>query len=133
MYVYILRCSNGRYYIGSTSDIARRLREHAIGKNKSTKHLLPVELVFYQKYPSLFIARKTEYWLKKQKDRTLMSKLFRKNIFIKSSNNNAIEAEGPPVLHRSEITIKNTLTRKVGVFFKPALISAKAYHLSTVS
>ncbi len=77
MYVYILRCNNGRYYIGSTPDIERRFQEHNIGKNKSTKHLRPVELIFYQKYPNLTIARKVEYWLKRQKDKSLIEQIIK--------------------------------------------------------
>ncbi len=77
MYVYILRCNNGRYYIGSTPDIERRFQEHSIGKNQSTKYLRPVELIFYQKYPNLTIARKVENWLKRQKDKSLTEQIIK--------------------------------------------------------
>ena len=30
-YVYMLRCGDGSLYTGSTTDVARRLREHQIG------------------------------------------------------------------------------------------------------
>ncbi len=40
--VYILKCSNGRFYVGSTNSIERRLEEHKRGKSKSTRNLLPI-------------------------------------------------------------------------------------------
>ena len=44
-YVYILRCGDGSLYTGWTSDVARRLAEHAAGKaSRYTRSRLPVEL-----------------------------------------------------------------------------------------
>jgi putative endonuclease len=38
-FVYVLRSQiTGRLYIGSTSDVKRRLDEHNAGLNRSTKH-----------------------------------------------------------------------------------------------
>jgi len=46
-HVYILRCSDGSYYVGSTRDLQRRLEEHASGTGAAyTRKRLPVELVF---------------------------------------------------------------------------------------
>ncbi len=43
--MYILKCSDGSYYTGSTNDIDRRLREHEYGKGANyTSKRLPVEL-----------------------------------------------------------------------------------------
>lgn len=33
-YIYILECSNGAYYTGYTTDLARRYEEHVKGSNK---------------------------------------------------------------------------------------------------
>jgi len=55
-YLYILRCRNERFYIGSTNDLERRLAEHQAGLSRYTSNLLPVELVFSQKYDSLVKA-----------------------------------------------------------------------------
>lgn len=33
-YLYILECKNGAYYIGYTTDLLRRYREHAAGSAK---------------------------------------------------------------------------------------------------
>ena len=50
-YMYILLCSNGLYYTGSTKDLDRRLAQHQSGEgaNFTRKHL-PVELVYYEEF-----------------------------------------------------------------------------------
>ena len=71
-FVYILQCANGRYYIGSTNDIQRRLAEHRSRKTKSLRHLLPVELIFKQEFPTSREARAAERKLKKFKTGVLL-------------------------------------------------------------
>jgi len=49
--MYILRCRDGSYYVGSTRDLDRRLEQHAAGAVESyTSSRLPVELVFAEEY-----------------------------------------------------------------------------------
>ena len=75
-YVYILQSVvNSRYYIGSTIDLKRRIREHNDGKSKYTKFTKPFELVFSQHYPSIEIARRIEHKLKKFKSRAIVEKI----------------------------------------------------------
>jgi putative endonuclease len=77
-YLYILQSErNGRYYIGSTSDIARRLVEHNAGKTKSLKYLLPVKLVFSQQYQTPAEAQEMEKRLKKLKSRRIVDRIVR--------------------------------------------------------
>ena len=59
-YVYILRCRDGHYYYGSTSDLAQRLADHRAGRVRSTRPRLPVELVYYEAHPTLSQARQRE-------------------------------------------------------------------------
>ena len=73
--VYILQCGNGRYYTGSTDNVTRRFSEHASGLVKSTRNLLPVRLVFFQKCQSLTHARTLEYKIKKKKSRIYIERL----------------------------------------------------------
>lgn len=73
--VYILLCSNGRYYIGSTQDIERRLFEHEAGRVTSTKHLRPVQLAHFQPYATAKEARQIEYKIKQQKSRGLIERI----------------------------------------------------------
>jgi putative endonuclease len=50
-FVYILRCADGTYYVGSTKNLERQFVEHASGEGaKYTSTRLPVELVFAEEY-----------------------------------------------------------------------------------
>ena len=53
-YVYILYCSDGSYYTGSTINLTRRIQEHenGIGAN-FTRKKLPIELVYCEQYPQI--------------------------------------------------------------------------------
>ena len=71
-YLYILRSEKtGRYYIGSTSDPIRRLEEHNNGLVKSTRSKGPWIRVALIEFSSPNIARKAEYYLKRQKRRSV--------------------------------------------------------------
>jgi len=66
-YFYILRCSDNSLYCGQTNNLQRRINEHNFDKNKSAKYLRakkPVELVYFEKYPTLKEAMKREYEVK---------------------------------------------------------------------
>jgi putative endonuclease len=56
-WVYIVRCSNGAYYTGSTRDLELRLWQHkqGFGSNFTRKHG-PVELVFAEASDSVDTA-----------------------------------------------------------------------------
>jgi predicted GIY-YIG superfamily endonuclease len=67
--VYILRGSAGRYYIGSTENLARRLAEHNRGNNHTTRRLGPkLELVISKTVDSVMEARQIELALKRKKN-----------------------------------------------------------------
>lgn len=54
-YVYMLRCSDGSYYVGHTDNIEKRLFEHQNSEMKCyTSTRLPVELVFVDATSSRF-------------------------------------------------------------------------------
>lgn len=53
-FVYILRCSDNSYYVGSTRDLERRLWEHGTGVGaRFTRSRRPVTLVFAEEYPRI--------------------------------------------------------------------------------
>ena len=79
-YVYILKCSDGSYYTGSTKDIDLRLQEHKAGEGAIyTKKRLPVELVYYEVYDRIDDAfhreKQLQGWSRKKKE-ALMNKDF---------------------------------------------------------
>ena len=50
-WMYILECSDGTYYVGSTKDLEYRVSEHQSGKGaKYTSRRLPVKLVYSEEY-----------------------------------------------------------------------------------
>ena len=53
-YVYILRLTDNSIYVGYSSDVRKRLRNHYVGGVSSTKNLRPVTLIFY----SAFLTQK---------------------------------------------------------------------------
>ena len=81
VYVYILRSQkSGRYYVGSTIDVIRRLKEHQSGKVYATQKLTPLELVFRQQFVNLKTARQVESRIKKLKSRNIIEKIIREGI-----------------------------------------------------
>jgi putative endonuclease len=75
-FVYILKSNkNGTYYIGSTENINNRYEEHCNARVTATKYLLPIEIVFYKKYPTIKEARQIEYKLKKFKSRKIIERI----------------------------------------------------------
>jgi putative endonuclease len=68
-WVYILRGSCGRHYIGSTENLERRLSEHRRGKVHSTRRFgQPLELVASKEMPNTELARALERELKAKKN-----------------------------------------------------------------
>jgi predicted GIY-YIG superfamily endonuclease len=53
-FVYMLCCSDDSFYIGSTSDLPKRISEHELGVivNSYTHSRRPVQLVWAQEFPS---------------------------------------------------------------------------------
>ena len=76
-YVYILEMNNGKYYIWSTKNIENRLDEHHRWESKSTKHNLPIKLLYYKKYTTIVEAIHMETKLKKQKSRKMIEKFMK--------------------------------------------------------
>ena len=64
-YVYILRSKkDGNGYIGSTTDLQKRLTQHNDGPVISTRARVPFELVYYEAYKAERDARLRESRLK---------------------------------------------------------------------
>ena len=64
--VYILRCGDGSLYTGWTSDLERRLTQHAAGKaSRYTRARLPIELAASFPAPDASAARRREAQIKR--------------------------------------------------------------------
>ena len=74
-FVYILKDSNDAIYVGSTDNLARRLRQHALGHTQTTRNLDNPLLVLSQEYDSLIQARKIERRIKALKRRDYIDRM----------------------------------------------------------
>ncbi len=76
-HLYILQNDAGRFYVGSTENLEKRVQHHEGGHTPSTKRLGKVRLVFAQEYSTLTEARKIERWLKKMKRRDYVEQIIK--------------------------------------------------------
>ncbi|WP_348002464.1 GIY-YIG nuclease family protein [Pseudolysinimonas sp.] len=72
-HVYLLKCADGTYYVGSTWDLERRLWQHSMDSETAyTAKRLPVELVFAQEYDRVDEAwereRQIHGWSRRKKE-----------------------------------------------------------------
>lgn len=78
-FVYVLRSLKDlKFYIGSTSDLARRLQDHNAGRNNSTKHRRPFELVYHETYDNEEDAVRREFQIKRYRGGEAFKKLIDK-------------------------------------------------------
>ena len=90
-FVYILRCSDGTYYVGQTDDIEKRIAAH---RSKAyscyTAKRLPIEVVFCQqcfsRTDAFTLEKKIKSWSRKKKEALISGdwesvKLFAKKKF----------------------------------------------------
>ena len=71
--MYILECSNGQYYTGSTKDLGKRLAQHQAGEGANfTKKHLPVKLVYYEEFQRIdeafYREKQVQGWSRKKKE-----------------------------------------------------------------
>jgi len=79
MFVYVLESlRTGRYYVGSTSDLAKRLGEHNTPESNPsrwTRNRGPWKLVFSKEFSSATEAFRAEKFVKRMKSRAYIEKL----------------------------------------------------------
>ena len=72
-FMYILECSDGSYYTGSTKYLAKRFMQHSRGEGANhTKKRLPVKLVYVEEYDRIDTAfyreKQVQGWSRKKKE-----------------------------------------------------------------
>ena len=69
-WLYILKNeATGRYYIGSTNNLDRRLKQHKSGSTRTTRVLKTHNLVYTENYDNILEARFREKKLKSYKSK----------------------------------------------------------------
>ncbi len=81
-YTYIVRCNDGTYYTGWTTDLQKRIDTHNKGKGaKYTRCRLPVKLIYWEWKENKGQAQSREAYIKKlsrQKKEKLIKEFQRK-------------------------------------------------------
>jgi len=72
-FMYILKCSDGSYYTGSTKYLELRLAEHEAGLGANyTRKRLPVKLVYVEEYDRIddafFREKQVQGWSRRKKE-----------------------------------------------------------------
>lgn len=72
-WMYILKCVNGAYYVGSTNNLELRLNQHENGEGYNyTRKKLPVKLVYYEEYgridDAFYREKQVQGWSRKKKE-----------------------------------------------------------------
>ncbi len=74
MYVYIVKCFDGKYYTGVTNNFENRVSEHNSGLNPKcyTYNRRPVQLVFAQAFPTprdaIMAEKQIKGWRREKKE-----------------------------------------------------------------
>jgi putative endonuclease len=77
-YVYVLLSQKDhKFYIGFTSDLKRRLKEHTDGKSPSTKSRRPLMLLYYEAHLSKDDAMRRENYFKTTKGKATLKLMLR--------------------------------------------------------
>ncbi len=71
-YMYILECSDGTFYTGSTKHLLLRVQQHQEGRGANhTKHRLPVRLLYYEEFQRIDTAfyreKQVQRWSRRKK------------------------------------------------------------------
>lgn len=78
--MYILKNEEtDRYYIGSTNNLERRLKQHKAGLTRTTRILKTYDLVYIEDFSNIFDARNREKQLKSYKSKKYIIWLINKN------------------------------------------------------
>ena len=77
-YVYVLvSLLDGKKYVGYTSDLRKRIKEHNQGKCFSTSYRRPLKLIYYEACLSKEDAQRREKYLKTTGGRKFLAKRLR--------------------------------------------------------
>lgn len=97
-YMYILKCSDGSFYTGSTQELEKRVQEHnmGVGANYTRKHL-PVELVYYEEFQRIDDAfareKQVQGWSRAKKNALIQGQFGKLTDLSKSTVSKRLVAE----------------------------------------
>jgi putative endonuclease len=79
-WMYILECSDGTYYTGSTNNLDFRLAQHQNGEGaKHTQKRLPVKLVYCEEFETVdqafYREKQIQGWSRKKKEALIKERM----------------------------------------------------------
>ena len=104
VFVYILRCSDGRYYVGTTrGSLEKRVAEHNAGTfGGFTKSRRPVELVYSESFNRITDAiaceRRLKGWSRAKKEALMAGDYEKLSELSRSRTNPRIDCRSRPAL-----------------------------------
>ena len=67
-YVYVLKSlKDSKFYIGCTTDLQKRFKQHERGQVRATKSRLPLQLIYKEEYSDIYEAFRKERFYKTPK------------------------------------------------------------------
>jgi putative endonuclease len=82
-YVYLLESKTGKLYIGYTHDLIRRVKEHNLGLNQSTKAFKPWSLIYYEACINEEDAKRREKYLKSSQGGRLLKRRIKNFLYTR--------------------------------------------------
>lgn len=85
-YVYVLENQRNELYIGFTNDLKRRIKQHSLGLNFSTKKYRPWQLIHYEAYLNKKDVTRREHYLKTSQGSRLLKRMLKEYFYHKKYN-----------------------------------------------
>ncbi|MDP3800043.1 MAG: GIY-YIG nuclease family protein [bacterium] len=84
-YIYVLESVkfSGRLYVGYTKDLVKRLKEHNLGLNFSTKSCKPWKVIHYEAYINEIDAKRREKYIKSSQGARLLKRMLKEYFYDK--------------------------------------------------
>jgi putative endonuclease len=77
-FIYLIKSiKNGRLYLGSTDNPTRRISEHNNQICEATRDFIPWKCILIINLEDLTIARKVEYYIKRQKEKLTVQNIIK--------------------------------------------------------
>ncbi|MBI5127330.1 GIY-YIG nuclease family protein [Candidatus Roizmanbacteria bacterium] len=80
-YTYVLlSLKDNQFYIGYSSNLKERIKEHSSGKNTSTNPRRPLKLIYYEAHLSKVDAMRREKYFKTEKGKSSLRQMIRESL-----------------------------------------------------
>ncbi len=120
--MYILECSDGSYYTGSTIDLDLRLKQHEAGEGANhTKKHLPVQLLYYEEFERIDLAfyreKQIQGWNRKKKEALILGFQEKLNELAECKNESHYKNKvtSTPLSHQTQLNRMNNNLAKQSV------------------